>query len=77
MKVAYLLEKISRERSLHNFKLKNGYITGFEEISFMLNRSRDKNFIQRLYARHISTKTINKKRRSHYDYRSYEISSFY
>lgn len=39
MKVAYLLEKISRERSLHNFKIKNGYITGFEEISLMLNRS--------------------------------------
>ena len=45
MKVAYLLEKISRERSLHNFKIKNGYITGFEEKSLMLNRSRHKNFI--------------------------------
>ena len=45
MKVAYLLDKISHERSLHNFKLKNAYITGFEEMSFMLNRSRDKKFI--------------------------------
>ena len=56
MKVAYLLEKISRERSLHNFKIKNGYITGFEEKSLMLNRSRYKNFIQRILARQISTK---------------------
>ena len=56
MKVAYLLEKISRERSLHNFKIKNGYITGFEEKSLMLNRSRHKNFIQRILARQISTK---------------------
>ena len=56
MKVAYLLEKISGERSLHNFKIKNGYITGFEEKSLMLNRSRYKNFIQRILARQISTK---------------------
>ena len=56
MKVAYLLDKISRERSPHNSKLKNGYITGFEEISLMLNRSCDKNFIQRILVRHIFTK---------------------
>ena len=56
MKVAYLLEKISGERSPHIFKIKNGYITGFEEKSLMLNRSRHKNFIQRILARHISTK---------------------
>ena len=42
MKMAYLLEKISGERSPHIFKIKNGYITGFEEISSMLNRSSHK-----------------------------------
>ena len=56
MKVAYLLDKISHERSLHNFQIKNGYITGFEERSLMPNRSSYKNFIQRILARHISTK---------------------
>ena len=56
MKVAYLLEKISHERSLHNFQIKNGYITGFEERSLMPNRSSYKNFIQRILDRQISTK---------------------
>ena len=56
MKMAYLLEKISGERSPHIFKIKNGYITGFEERSLMPNRSSYKNFIQRILDRQISTK---------------------
>ena len=56
MKVAYLLDKISHERSLHNFQIKNGYITRFEERSLMPNRSSYKNFIQRILDRQISTK---------------------
>ena len=56
MKVAYLLDQICHERSLHNSELKNGYITGFEERSLMPNRSSYKNFIQRILDRQISTK---------------------
>ena len=60
-KVAYLLEKISRERSLHNLKLKNGYITGFEEISFMLNRSRIKTLYKGYLLDKFLQKNINKR----------------